>query len=161
VDRDTLTEAWGDGILHSLPARAKARYASGRFVAVDQEGAQFALPNAAHRDQCAEQQPLVEAALAAHFGAPVKLLLVIDEAAPPPERTTAPATAGSDADAEAPPRQSGRRRAAPPPEADEADEVVEDVDPAEFANDADPEEQASAAEARLLQAFPGASEVLG
>jgi DNA polymerase-3 subunit gamma/tau len=158
LDRDTLTEAWGDGILHSLPARAKARYASGRFVAVDEQGAHFALPNAAHRDQCAEQQPLVEAALAAHFGTPVKLMLVIDEAAPPPERTNTPATAGSDAAAEAAPRQSGRRRAAPPPE---ADEVVEDVDPAEFAKEADPEEQASAAEARLMQAFPGASEVLG
>jgi hypothetical protein len=159
VDRDSLTEAWGDGILHSLPARAKARYASGRFVAVDEQGAHFALPNAAHRDQCAEQQPLVEAALAAHFGTPVKLMLVIDEAAPPPERTNTPATAGSDAAAEAAPRQSGRRRAAAPPP--EADEVVEDVDPAEFAKEADPEEQASAAEARLMQAFPGASEVLG
>ena len=27
VDRDSLTEAWGDGILQSLPARAKALYA--------------------------------------------------------------------------------------------------------------------------------------
>jgi hypothetical protein len=160
VDRDTLTEAWGDGILHSLPARAKARYASGRFVSVDDQGAQFALPNAAHRDQCAEQQPLVEAALAAHFGTPVKLVLVIDETSPPPERTTVPpATAGSDAAAEAAPRQAGRRRAAAPPR--EPDDVAEDVDPAEFTNEADPEEQASAAEARLLEAFPGASEVLG
>jgi DNA polymerase-3 subunit gamma/tau len=159
VDRDTLTEAWGDGILHSLPARAKARYASGRFVAVDEQGAHFALPNAAHRDQCAEQQPLVEAALAAHFGTPVRLVLVIDEAAPPPERATQPAEAGSDAGADAAPRQSGRRRAAAPPPV--PDEVVEDVDPAEFAHEADPEEEASAAEARLLQAFPGASEVLG
>jgi DNA polymerase-3 subunit gamma/tau len=160
VDRDTLTEAWGDGILHSLPARAKARYASGRFVAVDEQGAHFALPNAAHRDQCTEQQPLVEAALAAHFGAPVKLVLVIDDAAPPSEGTTAPpAMAGAETGVEAAPRPSGRRRAPAP--APEPSEDAEDVDPAEFANEADPEEQASAAEARLLQAFPGASEVLG
>src|SRR5262249_41927190 len=71
-DRDSLTEAWGDGLLQSLPARAKARFASGRFVAVDGQGAHFALPNAAHRDQCAEQLPLVESVLAAHFGTPVK-----------------------------------------------------------------------------------------
>jgi hypothetical protein len=161
VDRDTLTEAWGDGILHSLPARAKARYASGRFVAVDEQGAHFALPNAAHRDQCTEQQPLVEAALAAHFGAPVKLVLVIDDAAPPPEGTTAPpAKAGAETGAEAAPRPSGRRRAPVPAPVEDAEDV-EDVDPAEFANEAGPEEQASAAEARLLQAFPGASEVLG
>jgi DNA polymerase-3 subunit gamma/tau len=157
VDRDSLTEAWGDGILQALPARAKARYASGRFVAVDEQGAHFALPNAAHRDQCAEQQPLVEAALAAHFGAPVRLVLVIDESAPPPERAPAPA---APSEREAPAgamRPSGRRSAAPPPA--EPDEVIEEVDPSEFVDAAGDEEQASEAEARLLEAFPGASEV--
>ena len=86
VDRDSLTEAWGDGILQSLPARAKARFASGHFVAVDDQGAHFALPNAAHRDQCAEQLPLVEAALTQHFGTPVTLVLDIDESTAPPGR---------------------------------------------------------------------------
>src|ERR1700733_756976 len=62
LDRDSLTEAWGDGILQALPARAKARYASGRFVSVDDQGVHFALPNAAHREQCAETQPVVAAA---------------------------------------------------------------------------------------------------
>ena len=158
VDRDSLTEAWGDGILQALPARAKARYASGRFVAVDEQGAHFALPNAAHRDQCAEQQPLVEAALAAHFGTAVKLVLVIDNSAPPPER--APASANTaEPPADGPERpSSGRRATVPAPPA--PDEVM-DVDPSEFVEAADDEDQASAAEARLLQAFPGASEVLG
>ena len=158
VDRDSLTEAWGDGILQALPARAKARYASGRFVAVDEQGAHFALPNAAHRDQCAEQQPLVEAALAAHFGTAVKLVLVIDNSAPPPER--APASANTaEPPADGPERpSSGRRATVPAPPA--PDEVM-DVDPTEFVEAADDEDQASAAEARLLQAFPGASEVLG
>ena len=84
LDRDGLTEAWGDGILQSLPARAKARYASGRFVAVDELGAHFALPNAAHRDQCAEQQALVEKALSEHFGTTVTLVLDIDDTVAPP-----------------------------------------------------------------------------
>jgi DNA polymerase-3 subunit gamma/tau len=158
VDRDSLTEAWGDGILQALPARAKARYASGRFVAVDEQGAHFALPNAAHRDQCVEQQALVEAALAAHFGTAVKLVLVIDDSAPPPER--APASADpAEPPAEGAPRPSGGRRTATP--APPGPDDVMDVDPSEFVEYADDEDQASAAEARLLEAFPGAREVLG
>ena len=143
VDRDSLTEAWGDGILRGLPARAKARYASGRFVAVDQQGAHFALPNAAHRDQCAEHLPLVEAALAAHFGMPVTLVLDVD-------------------DADAPASGAAARPGAPPGDAHPAASAdVDDVDPADLALDAPDagSDQASAAQARLLEAFPGASEV--
>ena len=99
LDRDSLTEAWGDGILQSLPARAKARYASGRFVAVDDQGVHFALPNAAHREQCAEQQPVVEAALSEHFGSKVTLVLDIDDTGTP-----------SAAQAGPPPAVSGRAR---------------------------------------------------
>jgi hypothetical protein len=143
VDRDSLTEAWGDGILRALPARAKALYSAGRFVSVDGKGAHFALPNAAHRDRCAELVPTVEAALTAHFGSPVSLVLDVDDVAPP--GGTAPATAA--------PRGAGD-----PGHAD-----VEEVDPAEFADQAaaDAPDDASAAEARLLEAFPGASEVAG
>ncbi|HXY26875.1 MAG TPA: hypothetical protein VEH82_01170, partial [Acidimicrobiales bacterium] len=150
VDRDSLTEAWGDGILQSLPARAKARYASGRFVAVDEQGAHFALPNAAHRDQCTEHQGLVEAALAAHFGTEVGLVLVVDEAATPPARPNgqpAPAAARSAVQ----PSEDG----VPPP--DDADEI----DPGEFVAAGSAAEETAAAEARLLEAFPGASEVVG
>jgi len=161
-----LTEAWGDGILQALPARAKARYASGRFVAVDEQGAHFALPNAAHRDQCAEQQPLVEAALAAHFGTPVRLVLVIDDAAAAHERTTTAAPAGDPGTGGgvAAANRGGSRTAAPADahEQGQTHDDTEDVDPAEFIDAAgDSEDQASAAEARLLQAFPGASEVAG
>jgi hypothetical protein len=149
VDRDTLTEAWGDGILQSLPARAKARFASGRFVAVDEQGAHFALPHAAHRDQCAEQLPIVETALERHFGTKVRLVLVVDdEAAPPPPRGTAarrPASPAADTDVP-----------------DEADDDLHDVDPSDLVDEAaGGEDEASAASARLLQAFPGASEVVG
>jgi DNA polymerase III subunit gamma/tau len=147
VDRDALTEAWGDGILQSLPARAKARFASGRFVAVDEQGAHFALPNAAHRDQCAEQQALVESALSAHFGTDVKLVLAIDDGAPAGRSARAQA---SDADAPG--------AVAPPPEFDEI--ALADVDAEDLAG-APADDEAAAAQARLLQAFPGASEVAG
>ncbi len=143
VDRDGLTEAWGDGILQSLPARAKARYASGRFVAVDEQGAHFALPNAAHRDQCVEHLPTVEAALAAHFGSPVNLVLDVDDAAGAARSPAAPGTG------------------APGPGT--GDDDLDHVDPADLMEDAPAggTDQASAAEARLLEAFPGASEVAG
>ncbi len=143
VDRDSLTEAWGDEILKALPARAKALYSAGRFVAVDEQGAHFALPNAAHRDRCADLTSTVEAALGAHFGAPVTLVLDIDDEAAPP----------SPGAGRVPPAAGG----VGPTETE--DEVV---DPAEFADDGGGgagEDQASAAQARLLQAFPGASEV--
>jgi hypothetical protein len=143
VDRDSLTEAWGDGILRALPARAKALYSAGRFVSVDGQGAHFALPNAAHRERCAELVPTVEAALTAHFGLPVSLVLDVDDVAPP----------GGTAPAAAAPRGAG----------DPGQPDVEEVDPAEFADQAaaDAPDDASAAEARLLEAFPGASEVAG
>jgi hypothetical protein len=147
LDRDSLTEAWGDGILQSLPARAKARYASGRFVAVDEQGAHFALPNAAHREQCAEQQKIVETALSDHFGTPVTLVLDIDDTVAPPVARAGPSPSAS-------PRSAG---AAPAPSAPPVDDV-EDMDPSEILDDSSTD-QASAAEARLLQAFPGASEV--
>ncbi len=149
LDRDSLTEAWGDGILQSLPARAKARYASGRFVSVDDQGVHFALPNPAHRDQCAEQQAVVEAALMDHFGTKITLVLDIDEgAAPPAPRSgSSPAVSG------------GSPGTAPPDRASPGDDV-EDVDPHELMEDASTD-QASDAEARLFQAFPGASEVAG
>jgi DNA polymerase III subunit gamma/tau len=134
VDRDSLTEAWGDTILGALPARAKARFASGRFVAVDGEGARFALPNAAHRDQCADQVAIVEAAISEHFGTPVRLVLTIDDDAGPPPRTVS--SAGS-------PLQA-------------PDEFDDDIDPSAMTG---ADDAVSEAEARLLQAFPGASEV--
>ena len=130
-----------------LPARAKARYASGRFVAVDDQGAHFALPNAAHREQCAEQQPVVEAALSDHFGTKVTLVLDIDDTGTPPAAGPGPSPAASG-------RPGGGGATAQPPPVDE-DEYV---DPSELIDDT-VSDQASAAEARLLQAFPGASEV--
>jgi DNA polymerase III subunit gamma/tau len=150
LDRDSLTEAWGDGILQSLPARAKARYASGRFVSVDDQGVHFALPNSAHRDQCAEQQVVVEAALTTHFGTKIALVLDIDEAAAPPAHRSGSSGV-----------PSGRSPGTAPPGSAPPGGDAEDVDPHELVEDASSTDQASDAEARLLQAFPGASEVAG
>jgi DNA polymerase III subunit gamma/tau len=158
VDRDSLTEAWGDGILQALPARAKARFASGRFVAVDAQGVHFALPHAAHREQCVEYVPLVEAALAEHFGTAVTLVLVIDDSAAtergPRPRATAAAGAGR--------RGRGGSAEAPPPAVAPEPDDYDEVDRSEFeAATTGGGDQAAEAEARLLQAFPGASEVRG
>jgi DNA polymerase III subunit gamma/tau len=144
VDRDSLTEAWGDVILKGLPARAKALFSAGRFVSVDEQGAHFALPNAAHRDRCLEMVPTVEQKLSAHFGAPVKLVLEVDDSGSAPR---------------APAQAPARHATATPVHEPE----IESLDASDYAEE-DPNagsDQASEAHARLLEAFPGASEVLG
>ena len=83
--RDQLTLAWGDTILARLPGPARARFAAGRFVDIDDGYAVFALPNAIHTSRCEEYRAHVEEALAAHFGRPVPLRLTVDGGAPPPE----------------------------------------------------------------------------
>jgi DNA polymerase-3 subunit gamma/tau len=127
-ERDVLVQAWGDHILRTLPARAKVLFAAGRFVASEDGAVLFALPNAAHRDRCAEVRPVVEEALSAHFGVAVPLRLVVDSPGPAPARP-APSTA------------------------ELADD--DDFDPTD---EGDP---GPVAEARLLEAFPGAEEVSG
>jgi DNA polymerase-3 subunit gamma/tau len=144
VDRDALTEAWGDTILGRLSARAKALYSAGRFTAVDEAGAHFALPNAAHRDRCLDLAAQVEAALTGHFGSPIRLVLDVDGGPDaPPVAAPAPVPSG---------RPSG-----PPPVAD--GDYGDEADMENLRATTTEGEQASAAEAKLLQAFPGASEV--
>jgi DNA polymerase III subunit gamma/tau len=143
VDRDSLTAAWGDGVLRDLPLRVKARFSAGRFVAADAEGAQFALPNEAHRTGCIDLVPEVEEALARHFGTPVRLVLVVDG---PGGR--APVAAGPH-----PPRPES-------PVVDDSDDDIEEVDPGDLLEESEGgADEESAAKARLLEAFPGASEV--
>ncbi len=77
--RDELTLAWGDALLAKVPRAAKPRYAGGRFITVDERGAVFALPNAAHRSRCEEHRAGVEQVLSDHFGRPVPLVLVVDD----------------------------------------------------------------------------------
>ena len=141
-DRDSLTQAWGDFVLGNLPARIKAVFSAGRFVAADENGAQFALPNAAHRDRCAESASEVEAALTAHFGAEVSLVLVVDGDGPTG-------------------RPEGPVRTGPPSSPpDGGVDELEEEDPADLVPaSGDETDHLSAAEALLLEAFPGTSEV--
>ena len=143
VDRDAVTQAWGDGILRNLSARAKALYSGGRFVSVDSAGVSFALPNAAHRDRSAELAPVVEGALTQHFGTPIHLVLVVDGGVEVPPAPPGAAAGGS--------------THPPSPEDPEGAEEV-DLEDIRAATSTDTD-QASAAEARLLEAFPGTSEV--
>jgi DNA polymerase-3 subunit gamma/tau len=143
VDRDAVTQAWGDDILRNLSARAKALYSGGRFVSVDSAGVSFALPNAAHRDRCAELAPVVEGALTQHFGTPIHLVLVVDGGVEVPPAPPGAAAGGS--------------THPPSPEDPEGAEEV-DLEDIRAATSTDTD-QASAAEARLLEAFPGTSEV--
>jgi DNA polymerase III subunit gamma/tau len=143
IDRDGLTQAWGDGVLRNLPARAKALFSAGRFVAADEGWARFALPNAAHRDRCAELAPQVEDALTAHFGVPVSLVLVVDDGS-----AGAPVLGGIPT----PPTEPAAPRVDDPGELDEED-------PADLvAATGEGLDQVLAAEVRLREAFPGTSE---
>jgi hypothetical protein len=129
-------------VLRSLPARIKAVYSAGRFLAADENGAQFALPNAAHRDRCAESVAQVEDALTAHFGADVSLVLVVDGDGAA-GRPASPVPAGP-----------------PPSPPDGGVNELEVEDPADLVPaSGDDTDHQSAAEARLLEAFPGTSEV--
>ena len=146
--RDQLVQDWGDHVIGRLRPKAKALYQAGRFVAADGERAQFGLPNEIHRNRCEDMRAEVEAALADQFGRPVPLVLVVDGAPPPSVPTGGHHPDAPDAPAAAP---------APPPAA--RDDDVEDL--ADFdADDLEVAEIDNSAEARLLQAFPGAEEVV-
>ena len=145
VDRDSLTQAWGDGVLHRLSARAKALYSAGRFVGSDGNTAQFALPNAAHRDRCLDRAAEVEAALTAHFGTPIRLDLTVDGSEAPPSANGAPSGAGNDG--------AGSGGYA-------VEAVLEEEDPAVFDTAEGADDQQASAVDRLLRTFPGASEIV-
>jgi DNA polymerase III subunit gamma/tau len=77
--RDDLSMAWGDGLLASLPSRARVRFRSGRFVSAGNGRALFALPNDGQRAQCEDLKAEAEAVLASRFGMSVPLQLVVDQ----------------------------------------------------------------------------------
>jgi hypothetical protein len=122
-----LTLAWGDALLAKVPRAAKPRYAGGRFVAVDERGAVFALPNAAHRSRCEEHRAGVEQVLSDHFGRVVPLVLVIDD---------------------------GTTIATPPMPASAIDEAVEEIVDVHDLDDAPPGPHGDVD--RIAAAFPGA-----
>jgi DNA polymerase-3 subunit gamma/tau len=145
---EELVHVWGDHVIGRLRPKAKALFQAGRFVTADAEGAQFGLPNEIHRTRCAAMRLEVEAALADQFGRPIPLVLVVDGAS-----TSSPVAERDPSDS-----STGSARSPVAPRAVHDDEV-EDL--ADF--DADNLEVVAidnSAEARLLQAFPGAEEVV-
>jgi DNA polymerase-3 subunit gamma/tau len=168
--RDELVQVWGDGLLAALPSRARARFRVGRFLAVDDGGAVFALPNETHRSYCAEVRVEVERALGAHFGTAVPVRLVVDDEADD-DTPARPRSASDDADVlSAPGVPGGRATASPPsrPPAPDAstsapatsfDDGPDLLDPAVLAAETDLAGAPLSPEERLKQAFPGAQEV--
>jgi hypothetical protein len=116
-----------------MSARAKGYLGSGRFVAVDPDGAVFALPNQQLLARGREMQGEAEAALAARFGRPVPLKMVLDS--PVAARSIDPVA---------------------DPAGDDGIEIRERAD-LDHLQDADA--AVISPEQRLLDAFPGAEEV--
>jgi DNA polymerase-3 subunit gamma/tau len=156
-DRDTLVQAWGDHVLKSLTPKAKALFSAGRFVSVTDDLAVFALPSVPHRDKCEELRGTVEEALASRVGSRVRLQLVTEGASTGAAGRAGATGRGGPAGGTA---RDPRRSAAPDPGAS-GDPGIEDFEDADFDPDdpGEPVEIESVAEARLLEAFPGAQEV--
>ena len=156
--RDDLVTAWGDHVLPSLRARARAVFAVGRFVAVNDGVAVFALPNSAHVEHAIPLVTEVAQAISRQVGATVGLRLVTENDVEPP------AGGGGSSPAGAPPAGADpMARAATTelvssaqagPEDDDPD--FDDLAPGEAAGRHD---SASWAEGRLREVFPGAEEV--
>ena len=163
--RDQLVQAWGDHILGRLRPKAKALFQAGRFVGAEDGKAVFGLPNDTHRERCEAIRGDVEPALTEYFGLPVELSLVVES--PAGDRAGAssggPPEAGSGA-------RVGAGRGIPTPlvqtspsSGSSAD--ADDDDPGDMATFHDAELGAvvtvdNSAEARVLEAFPGAEEIL-
>jgi hypothetical protein len=128
--RDELTLAWGDSILDKISPRAKARFRGGHWV--DAPSPTFALPTEIHRQRCDEVRLEVQEAVSQHFGVRIDLKLIVDS--------------GESG-------QPARASAAPPPQP--FDDPVEDVGDLSELEDAGP---VTSGAARLLEAFPGATE---
>jgi DNA polymerase-3 subunit gamma/tau len=153
--RDELVQAWGDQVIGRLRPKAKALFQAGRFVGVDDGRARFGLPNEIHRNRCEAMRGEVEAALADQFGRPIPLDLVVDGAAAPPAPAGADDSDGDDRDPPPSAARAPNRSPAPAPVAHVEDDLADfDTDALEVA-DID-----NSAESRLLQAFPGAEEVV-
>ncbi len=165
--RDQLVQAWGDHVIGRLRPKAKALFQAGRFVGADGERAVFGLPNETHRNRCEAVRGEIEAALSEQFGRPVGLELVVDPGAEPspgrsgsppeaPAPTSSPPPTGPPADgADHRPADGGVGQGAGPDPADDPDDPSV-FDSAELGEVADVD---NSAEARVLQAFPGAEEV--
>jgi hypothetical protein len=161
--RDELVQVWGDGLLASLPQRARARFRVGRFLQVDDDGVVvFALPNDMHRSYCEEVIGPVEAALSERFGVGVKLRLITDpdeEGATPRASRGTPGPASADASRRAGTGSTVAYEAEVPEPDTELDDEPDLLDPAVLEAETEPAGDALSPEERLKLTFPGAEEV--
>jgi DNA polymerase-3 subunit gamma/tau len=167
--RDELVQAWGDHILGRLRPKAKALFQAGRFVGAEDGKAIFGLPNDTHRERCEAIRGDVEPALTEYFGLPVVLSLVVESEAggraePVPRTSTGtPPEAGSGT-------RAGAGLGIPTPLVQASPSsggapADDDDDAGDMASFRDGELGAEVtvnkpAEARVLEAFPGAEEIL-
>jgi DNA polymerase-3 subunit gamma/tau len=166
--RDELVQAWGDHVISTLRPKAKALFQAGRFVGVESDHAVYGLPNETHRTRCEDMRGEVEGALANHFGRPIPLVLITDPGSDsaldrpvPPAGSAAPVTSsegGAGSESRAGRASRARPGGARPTTADANEEEDESVyfDESQLGDVAD---VGNLAEARLLEAFPGAEEV--
>jgi hypothetical protein len=133
LDRDALTLAWGDVILPALTPRVRALFQAGRFTSVEGTTCTFAVESEAI-EQYQRKRADVEAALAAHFATTVSLRVVVDDSTRERVRTS--------------PVESAPDPATEPHQIDLDDLEGGPVHATE-----------SVAAARVLDAFPGATEV--
>lgn len=158
--RDDLVEVWGDGLLASLPPKARARFRVGRFLSAEQGSVVFALPNETHRAYCESTLPDVEAALGSRFGTSVSLQLVVDE-----EETddttlrTAPNTPVGIRAPGATTANSTKRSAPKVSNPDPTSQDIDFLDPEVFEAETLPAGEGPTPEERIKLAFPGAEEV--
>jgi chromosomal replication initiation ATPase DnaA len=73
-----------DDLLATVKQRVRARFGSGRVLAVEGTTITFGTTNAIHRDRCNEVKDEIESAFSNHFGHPVTLEIVVDDDAPSP-----------------------------------------------------------------------------
>jgi DNA polymerase-3 subunit gamma/tau len=159
--RDELVQVWGDGLLASLPQRARARFRVGRFLEVADGVAVFALPNEAHRSYCEEVTGPVEVALSERFGVGVKLRLITDPDEQGGTDRTATSAPGRQASAlyDAPKPGPGPGPGSGPGLEPEMDDEADLLDPVVLAAETEPAGDALSAAERLKLTFPGAEEV--
>jgi hypothetical protein len=157
LDRDELTRAWGDVIFSSMAPGVRSVFRTGRWLAVDGATAVFAFEHPQFLQRGEERRPEVEAALAAHFGAPVGLRLVLDPGVGP-TAATANAKSARRPPAGAPATAEPRQYEGPLPDRPPEDDAI-DVSAEEFALLEPAPGAPATAEALLFQAFPGTEEV--
>ena len=134
VSRDDVEQVWRESVLPGITARARSLYLGGSVSNVENGMVTFVIPNDAHRAKCSEHAAEVESALALALGAPMTLDLTVAEAT-----------------------RSQRTKAERIEEAGQNEEIID----VEHLEEASVNAASSVAEAKILDAFPGAIEEEG